>query len=280
MFRFVTDTPSGLSPEQAKAIGVDEMAPSYVRFGDEQYRETYDMTLDEFHAKFKSNPNFPTTSAPSVGDFQDIFEKYKGDTILSINLSRDLSGTVTAAENAANIAGGDITVIDTRNVAAGQTLLIREAIQMAKDGKSAAEIKAAIEALAPRVRQILVLDTLENLKRGGRVGGAQAFIGGLLQFKPLITFKNGRLEPLERQRTLSKAVQRLKELALQDLAGKSNIKLMGVHSGAGADKLAAELMADLKKELKLDYDPMIIAIGASVATHAGPGAVGFAYIQP
>ncbi len=115
MFRFVTDTPSGLSPEQAKAIGVDEMAPSYVRFGDEQYRETYDMTLDEFHAKFKSNPNFPTTSAPSVGDFQDIFEKYKGDTVLSINLSRDLSGTVTAAENAANIAGGDITVIGGRS---------------------------------------------------------------------------------------------------------------------------------------------------------------------
>lgn len=279
MYRFITDTPSGLSLEQAKQVGVDELVASFVRFGDEQFRETLDITLDEFHTKFKNTTAFPTTSAPSVGDFQDVYEKYKGDTIYSVHLSRDLSGTVGAAENAAQISGGDVHVIDSRNVAGGQVLVLQEVIALAKAGKTPDEIKAAIANVIPRVRLIIGLDTLENLKRGGRVGGAQAFIGGLLQFKPLLAIKDGKLAPLERVRTAAKVAPRLKELALQDLAGKSNIKLVGIHTGAGAEKHAEELVNDLATTLNLGYKPMIIAVGASVATHAGPGAFGISYLS-
>ena len=278
MYRFITDTPSGLSQAQAQQIGVDELVASFVRFGDEQFRETLDITLEEFHAKFKNTAAVPTTSAPSVGDFQDVYEKYKGDTIISIHLSRDLSGTVSAAENAAQIVGGDIHIIDSRNIAAGQVLLIQEAIALARAGKTPAEIKAALAEMIPRVRLIIGLDTLDNLKKGGRVGGAQAFIGGLLQFKPLLAIKDGKLAPLERVRTAAKVMPRLKELALQDLTGKSNVKLMGIHTGAGAEGSATELANDLAKTLNLGYTPMIIAVGASVATHAGPGAFGLAYL--
>jgi DegV family protein with EDD domain len=276
MIRVVTDSNADLSSAQAQTLGVDAIVSTYVNFGDKTYRSV-DLPIDEFYALLKSSPDFPKTSQPSVGDFVQAYERFKGDEVVSLHISRDLSGTINSAESAAAMMNGDpaITLIDTRSVNAGQTLLVAEAVRLAQEGAKPAEIKAHIESLIPRVRMHFAFDTLENLKRGGRVGNAQAFLGSVLQMKPIITIKDGKLEPLERVRTMSKAIARLKEIVIQDVAGKPPPKVVVMH--AHAADTAQQIADDLCAQLKIDR-PMIIEAGPAVATHSGPGAVGVAYL--
>jgi DegV family protein with EDD domain len=275
MVRIVTDSTCDLTHEQAAACGIDSVAHLYVIFGDKSYRDTITITTEQFHVMLKSDPNFPTTSQPSVGDFAQIYEQYKGDPIVSIHVSRDLSGTIASAEAARDMVKADVTIIDSRNVNAGLALLVIEAVKLAKQGATPAQIKKEIEALVPRTRLTFALDTLENLQRGGRIGKAQAFLAGVMQFKPIITVKDGRLEPVERVRTSSKAVARLCELSMQDLAGKPAAKVAFMHTAS--PNSARDLMNMVAPQVKLD-NPLIIEAGPVVATHAGPGAVGIAYI--
>lgn len=275
MIRIVTDSTCDLTPEQAAQFGIAAVVPLYVRFGEDQYQDGVTIDRQKFHQLLKTNPNFPTTSQPSVGDFAHVYEQYKGDEIVSIHISRELSGTLASAEAARDLSGANVTIIDSRNVNAGLALLLMEACRLAREGATAAQIKTEIEALVPRVRLIFAVETLENLRRGGRIGGAQAFLGSMLQFKPVITIKNGRVEPLERVRTMAKAVARLKELAAQDLSSQSRRRacFMHVAAPAAADNLKNALAA----EVKLD-ESLVIEAGPVIATHAGPGAVGIAYI--
>ena len=189
-----------------------------------------------------------------------------------------MSGTIASAESASIMMGGDppVTVVDTRTVSAGMALLVLEGVKKAQQGATPAEIKAHVESLAPRTRMHFVLETLENLKRGGRIGGAQALIGGVLQMKPILTIKDGKVEPLERVRTSGKAVARLKEIVLQDLKGQPAPKLCIMH--AAAPELAKQVADDLARELGI-ATPMLLEAGPAIATHAGPGAVGVGYIM-
>lgn len=275
MVRIVTDSPSALTLDHAKQLGIDAVVASYVIFGEESWLENQTITPADFHARLKSSPVFPTTAAPSIGDFIKAYKPLEGESVVSIHLSRDLSGTVAAAEQAVKEVSANITVIDTRNVSAGEALLVLEALKMAKAGKSADEIKSGIEALIPRTHFHIVFETLDNLKRGGRIGSAQAFIGGVLQMKPILTVKHGKLEPLERVRTMPKAIARLKELAVNDLRGKPEFSYMVLH--AAAPEAAAQVAKDLTETLGKP-PTMVLEAGASVATHSGPGAVGVAYL--
>jgi DegV family protein with EDD domain len=276
MVQIVTDSNSGITPEMAKELGIAGVAPTQIIFGDKSYRDSVDLKSEQFYEMLKTT--LPTTSAPSVGDFEEIFSRLKGQDVVALMISSDLSATLKACENAVAMLNGDpaVLVIDTRFVNAGEGLLVMEALNMAKAGHSAAEIKAHIEALIPRVRMNLVLETLENLKRGGRISGASAFIGGVLQMKPILAIKNGKVEPLERVRTFSKALARLKEIAVMELQGQTNPRMMILHAnnGSGAQALAAEM----QQTFKLNYVPMILESGPAVGTHSGPGALGLAYI--
>jgi DegV family protein with EDD domain len=276
MIRIVTDSNADLSPTQAKQLGVSGMGYSYVNFGDKSYRTQIDISSEQFQEMLKTNPVFPKTSAPSVGDYVDVYESLKGEEIISIHISRDLSGTIGSAETAAQMMGNDptIAIVDTRMVNAGQCLFVAEARRLIDSGASLADIKSNLESLTARVKMHIVFDTLENLKRGGRVGSAQAFIGGLLQMKPILSIKNGKIEPLERVRTMSKAVTRLKEIIVSDLQGIPVPRLMVMH--AAAPQAAAQLASELSTMLNIDT-PMIIEAGPAVATHSGPGALGAAY---
>jgi DegV family protein with EDD domain len=275
MVRIVTDSTCDLSEEQARAIGIAAVAKLYVRFGTKSFQDGVTITNEQFVALLKTNPNFPTTSQPSVGDFTHIYEQFKGEPIVSIHVSRDLSGTLASAEAAAAMVGGDITVIDSRNVNAGLALLVQQATQMAQQGAGVAEIKARMDELIPRTRLNFALETLENLRRGGRIGSAQAFLGSMLQFKPIITIKDGRVEPLERVRTMSKAVARLCDIAVQDLQGAQDPRVAFMH--VAAPQAANDLRAAFRERCPLSA-AMVIEAGPVVATHAGQGAVGIAYI--
>ena len=276
MIRIVTDSNADLSPAQAEHFGVSGMGYSYVNFGDKSYRTQIDVNNEQFQEMLKSNPVFPKTSAPSVGDYVDVYERLKADQVISIHISRDLSGTIGSAETAAQMMNGtpEIAIVDTRMVNAGQCLFIAEARRLIDAGASLADIKSHLEALTSRVKMHIVFDTLENLKRGGRVGSAQAFIGGLLQMKPILSIKNGKIEPLERVRTMGKAVGRLKEIVTADLQANPTPRLMVMH--AAAPQAATQLAAELAAALKIDV-PMVIEAGPAVATHSGPGALGAAY---
>lgn len=277
MVKIVTDSNADMNRTLCHEIGVADVAATYVIFGDENF-SSLDLSPADFHARMKSSPALPKTSQPSVGDFVSIFEKLQDDEVVSIHLSRDLSGTIASAESAAGMLGGHppVTVVDTRQVSAGMAVLVMEGVAAAKAGKSAAEVKAHVESLVPNTRMHFVLETLENLKRGGRIGGAQAFIGGVLQMKPILTIKAGKVESLERVRTSSKAVARLKEIVINDLQGKPNPRICIMH--VAAPDLGRQMADDLSKALNIP-PPLLLEAGPAIATHAGPGAVGVGYIM-
>lgn len=275
MMRIVTDSNADIALDLAQQIGIDEVVSTFVIFGDKSFKSS-EMAPAEFHARLKSDPNFPKTSQPSVGDFVSIYEKYKGDEIVVILISKDLSGTFASAESAAMMMSDQsITLIDTRQASAGEAVLVLEAVRLAKQGASPAEIKAHIESLIPRARLHFMVETLENLKRGGRIGGAQALIGGVLQMKPILTIKDGKVEALERVRTSGKALMRLKEIVLQDLKDKPDPKLVVMH--AAAPEAGRQMAEDLAQALGIPT-PTVVEAGPAIATHAGPGAVGVGYI--
>ncbi|MBX7214201.1 MAG: DegV family protein [Thermoflexales bacterium] len=275
MVKIVTDTGSGLSLDEMKAWGVAGMPGIYVMFGDESYRETWDISNDAFHAKLKSDPRFPTTSGATFDDFMKVYEPIKNDGIVSIHLSKKLSVTVDSARVAAKELGTDIAVIDTQFINIAQALYVREALRMANAGASVAEIKTHIEGLIPRTRLYILFETLENLRRGGRIGAAAALLGGVLQAKPILSLKDGALVPVERVRTMPKALARLKEIALEDLkkSAAPMIGFMHSHAPEGVAAFARDVCAELNYK-----DPLILEAGAAVAAHAGPGAIGIAYI--
>ena len=275
MVRIVTDSTCDLNAEQAQQLGIDAIARLHVLFGKQSFVDGATIDNPKFYAMMKENPNFPSTSQPSIGDFVKIYEAFKGEPIVSIHVSRDLSGTITSAEAARDLVGGDITIIDSRNVNAGLALLAAEATRMAREGAIPAQIKERIESLVSSTRLVFALDTLENLRRGGRIGAATALLGGVLQFKPILAIKDGKVEPLERVRTMPKAMARLREIALHDLRDKPEAHAYFMH--AAACDLATELMNSTARHKPL-IDPMLVEAGPVVATHSGPGAVGIAYI--
>jgi DegV family protein with EDD domain len=276
MVRIVTDSNADFSHGLARQLGITDIASTYVIFGEKNYKST-ELSPADFHKLLKTDPSFPKTSQPSVGDFVHIYEQHKDDEIVAILISKDLSGTYASAESAALTMGNHppITLIDTRQVSAGEAVLVMEGVKLAKHGATPADIKSHIESLIPRARFHFVLETLENLKRGGRIGGAQALIGGVLQMKPILTIKDGKVEPLERVRTSGKAVARLKEIVLQDLKGKGDHKIVVMHSDA--PELGNQMVEELSRELGCT-PPKLLEAGPAIATHAGAGAVGVGYI--
>ena len=276
MIKIVSDTASGLTREVAAQHGI-QLISQRVMFGTETLRDGVDITNDVFLQRLKMSKEFPTTSQPPVGDYVDAFKRHldAGHEVLCLSVSSLLSGTYNSAETAKkNLDSDKITLVDTKNVATGQALMVLEAARMVKEGRSVPEIVAHLEPMVAGMHLDFVLDTLEYLAKGGRIGGAQAFVGTLLQMKPILTIRHGRVEPLERVRTKTKAVARLREIVDMSVKAKRNVRLGVVHTGlpAEAEALSQEFrdMYDLDECLVLEMPP-------AVAAHAGPGALGAAY---
>ena len=276
--QIVTDSNSGITPHMARQMGIAGVIATYVNFGDKSYKDSVDLTADQFYEMLKAAPTLPKTAAPAVGDCEAVYRGLKGHDVVSLHISKDLSATMQAAENAAALLNGDpnITFIDTRGVNASQALLVLEALKLAQAGKRVSEIQAHVAALLPRVRMHFVLETLENLKRGGRISNISALIGGVLQMKPILTIRDGKVQPLERVRTSAKAVRRLNEIVLEELKGQSCPQVLFFQ--ADAAQAVGVFKAQICQQLQLDYDPLVLEAGPAVGTHAGPGTVGIAYL--
>lgn len=278
---FVTDSTAGIPADQVKKYNFT-VVPLQVIFGTEAFRDGVDLTQDQFFERLKASKTLPTTSQPSVGDFEAAYKKQlddpEVDSIISVHLSARLpSGTysnaVQAAERLSAGSGKKITVLDTHQVWLAEGLMVINGARAAQEGKSHDEIVKMIEGMRERTKILVLVDTLEYLQRGGRIGGAQALLGGLLNIKPILHVEGGRVEPLERVRTRRKAMERLVELGAEATKGKPCQVCVG-HAQAAED---AKTLAKMVREKLNVTEEFTNDLGPVISTHTGPGVLGFVY---
>jgi fatty acid kinase fatty acid binding subunit len=274
--KIVGATSTGISPEAAQQLDLT-IVPLRVNFGTETLRDSVDISPEAFLDRLVASKQFPTTSQPPAGDFLTVFQKARaaGDDVLCVLLSNKLSGTVMSANAAREQLQDDhIYVFDTLNVSVGESILVIEAARLAQAGKSVPEIVQRLEFMRDKVRLYFVVNTLEYLAKGGRVSNAQAFIGSVLQMKPILKVENGLVEGAERIRTISKAHARLRHIVEEGIRGKSNVQVAVMYTTI---KDKAHKLAD---EIRMDYhlpEVPVYTISPAVSAHTGPGALGVAF---
>ncbi len=276
MTRIVTDTTCGLDISVTSQLGIPNI-PQIIVFGEESFREGVEIDHATFMQRLTTGRIAPKTAAPYPGDFIEAFTELTrtGESIICIHPSADVSGTVRSAEIAkADFPDADIRIIDTRTIAGPLASMVLEADRLARAGAGADEIEAHVRAMIPRAHIYFLVDTLEYLRRGGRIGGAQALLGSILQIKPILTFTNGRVEPFEKARTRQRALARLKEIVLAEAARGADAHVTVMHTDVPAD--AQALAVELKRLLDTPDIPIHQMVTA-IVTHGGPGvlAVGF-----
>ena len=268
----VTDSVSDMPPDVAASYGIT-VVPLIVSFGSESFRPNVNMTTAEFWARMTApDAPFPTTAACSAGDFLSAFDTaFEGgaESVVCITVSDQLSATLKAALIARGMRPDrEIHVIDSRSASAGEGMLAQMGARLAAEGKSGAEIAAVLTERQKDIDLYVALDTLEYLKRGGRISGARAAIGGVLNVKPIITVIDGVVENADRVRSRAKARERVLEL----LTAKPLERATVLHS-TNAD--VEEFYAGFIERSGLDPSLVdTLVIGASVGPHLGPGCVG------
>jgi DegV family protein with EDD domain len=268
----VTDSASDLPPATAAAAGIT-LVPLVVSFGSESFKPGVNLTTEQFWARMTApDAPFPTTAAASPGDFLTAFNAAfdaGADSVVCVTVSGDLSGTLKAAQVAAGeMPDREIHVVDSRSASMGHGMLAQIAADLAAEGVSGAEIARVVEHRKQDLRVFIALDTLEYLKRGGRISGPRAAIGTMLNVKPLITVENGVVENVERVRTRPKARERTLELLTREPLERASI----LHT-TNAD--IEEFHAQFLERSKLDPSKVqLVIVGPSVGPHIGPGSVG------
>ena len=275
--RIVTDNACDL-PDEVTARYRIPVVPLAVRFGDEELVGT---GAKDFWLKCRQSDILPQTAAPAPGAFVEVFRRLASEgaeAVACINLASGLSGTIGSARAAAAEVAGQVhvEVLDSTNASLGQGLLVLGAARLAEAGKSLAEVAAWVAAASGRLQVYGVLDTLENLKNGGRVGGAKALLGSMLAIKPVIQIRQGEVHEESKQRTRSRSLRYL-AAKVAEAAASGRVPELGVMHGAATD---LDVFVDLVS-LAVPRDHQLVAlVGAVVGAHAGPGVIGVAWIEP
>ncbi|MDI6895219.1 MAG: DegV family protein [Bacillota bacterium] len=278
--KVVTDSCSGFPPELAEDRGV-AVIPLTVRFGDKTFRDGVDMTAEEFYRHLPSAPELPKTSQPSVAEFRELFDRLAGhgDTagILVVTLSHKLSGTYQSAVQAAREFNRvPVEVVDSMSASVPQTFAALAAARAADRGAGLREAAAAAREVAARSRLYATLETLEYLRRGGRIGRAAAWAGAVLQIKPVITIDGGEVAPAARLRTRAKAVEFILDRLGDEIKPDRPLHAGIIH--ASSPQEAADLAGEVRRRFQPE-EIIISGLTPVLGTHAGPGALGVAYYQ-
>lgn len=272
-----TDSASDLDPDEAAASGI-HVIPLLVTFGDETFRAGVDLDTSQFWERMlAADAPFPKTAASSPGDFKDAYEaafEAGAEAIVSIHVASTLSGTIKSAQIARDmLPDREIHVVDSLTASMGQGILARMATELAEADVAAEEIAATLEARVTDIKVYVALETLEYLKKGGRISSARAAIGTLLSVKPIISVEQGEVDTVDRVRTRSKARERLIELVTERPVERIAI----LHTMApDIESVRSEILARVP-----DLDPGSVTIdlvGASVGPHIGPGSFGAAIL--
>jgi len=266
--KIVTDSVADLPPDVVKELGIT-VIPILVRFGEKVYRDGIDLTAEQFYQKLKESKLLPGTSVPSPGTVAGAYDKLTEDTneILAITLSSRLSGTYVVAKQSVGLMEKKcrVAVIDSEWATMAEGFIVMKAAKAAQSGASLDEVIAITRKTIPRVDFLCTFDTLEYLRRGGRIGKAQTFLGSVLKVNPLITLRDGVVEPAGKVFFRTKAIERLRSFAMS----YSHIEDMAVEDTAcpgEAETLVKQLSAKLPRE-RIYRSKMTPAIG----THTGPG---------
>lgn len=249
------------------------VVPLYVRFGDESYRDYVELSPEEFYARLRTADELPTTSQPTPGDFLAAYEELAGyERIYSLHISSALSGTYQSATTAAAEVGDKVRTVDTESASAAIAMLGLAIQQRLERGATDEEIGALIERFREEARLIFTVDTLEFLRRGGRIGRASAWAGELLHVKPILTIER-EVIPLKRVRGNRKAVQEFVSAFTSGSEDRPSLKVGIAH--ADAPDRAEQLRKMVRAERPQAEIEIVTTLGAVVGTHAGPGTVGF-----
>ena len=272
--KVITDSSCDLPQELADEHGIT-IVPLSIRFGDEEFVDRQDLTPDEFWSRVAKSPTLPETAAPSPGAFEQAFRAAAAeghDGVVAVLLSGGLSATVQSAELAAEAVKDTIAVkvIDTRQASAGVGLIALNAAKLAEAGKGLEDVAGATAEEVGRTVLYATFDTLDNLRKGGRIGRAQALFGSVLSMKPVIELVDGVVEAESRQRTRSKSLRHLADKVRA--AGKID-HLVLIHADAPDHN---DLLVLLEEFIPRE-DIIVTKIGAVIGTHSGPRAMGVVF---
>lgn len=271
-----TDSTANIPDEFVDDLNI-HVIPQCLNWEGETFLDGIDITPSEFYQRLGQAKELPTTSQPSAGEFHEFFGKLadENQAIIGVFISEHLSGTIDSALTAADMMPDfPIEIIDSQSASMGLGFLAMAVARALKEGSTYKDAAQLARELIPFTHAIFVVDTLEYLHRGGRIGGAQRLLGSLLSMKPLLHLEEGRIEPLARIRTKRKAVEKLLDVVAADTEGKGNLHASVIHAAAPED---AERFKQQVIE-RLDPVELIISeLSPVVGTHTGPGLVGMGY---
>jgi len=272
--RIVTDSACDLSDQELEEWGIG-LVPLSIRFGDKEYTDRTELTVEAFYRELAGSEHLPETAAPAPGAFVAMFNKMQAEgatAVVCINLSEALSATIQSARTAAS--SDDVTipvhVVNSKSVTGGLGSMVLAAARAGKDGASAEEIVAQVESQRERTKVFATLDTLENLKKGGRIGGAQAALGAMLSIKPLLDLSSGEVVAAGKQRTRKRSVAWVRE----QLANAGEVDDLAILHSMAPD--IDDFLASIQ-DIPSVANARVNLIGAVIGTHGGPGIIGITY---
>jgi DegV family protein with EDD domain len=274
MIKIVTDSTCSLDPDDREKYGI-RVVPLNVHFGENQtFQEGVTLNNDQFYAMLAEARELPTTSQPSPGQFLEVFSPLAeaGHEVLCIVISSKLSGTYQSALDAKDrLPDANIVVFDSYLVAAPLGLMVLTAAEMAANGHAKEEIVARLEQMRRDMKVYFVVDTLEYLQKGGRIGAAAAFLGTLLKVKPILILDDGVVKPLDKVRSKRKALQRLLSELESHVSPGQPVQAIAMHAQVPDE--ARELEAEIRRRFNCQR-AIFREVGPVVGTHAGPGLLG------
>ncbi len=276
--RIITDSTADLPKEFVEELDI-KVVPLNVHFGEETFLDWVELKPDDFFVKLRQNDILPRTSQPSPGDFVTAYKEVASteDSIISIHISDKLSGTCQSANMAKDMLQDyDIEVINSKITTMGLGYVAIEAARAAKAGKSKAEVLEIINKALEGMNILFLVDTLEYLQKNGRIGKASAFLGGMLNVKPILALNDeGAVVPVEKVRGNAKARERLVELLKDRIPAGKAIKGTVIHGDALE---TAEKLAEVLKEKFAVKELIIAPVGAVIGSHTGPGLLGLLFM--
>ena len=278
--KIIVDSASDITPAEAKELGLFH-CPLKVLFGDTEYADSIDLTHKEFYEKLASNEAFPTTSQVSPAEFEDTYKEVvdAGDTAVVITISSKFSGTCQSALIAADDYEGKIFVVDSENAALGERILALRGLEYVKEGFTAAQIAEKLNEDKKSIRLFARLDTLEYLKKGGRISAAAAVAGSVLSIKPIISVVDGKVESIGKARGIKQANKLLREFV--DNTNGINTEVPFTFAFSGDERETVEQFAQAHADMwdGEGKEAPMCSIGCVIGTHVGPGVVAVAYFE-
>lgn len=274
---WITDSTAYMEEDWAREHGI-YVVPLNVIFGEESLREGAEITTEAFYARMKDAKALPKTSQPSIGDFVSLYERLAEEYAegIAIHISSGISGTYHTSVQAASMVGFPLKAIDSRIATYPMTYMLKEGIRLEAEGYGADEIAERLEQMKGKFESYFLVDDLHHLHRGGRLNAAQYLVGSMLQIKPILTIKGGKIIPVEKIRTFKKAKERIYEHFNRDAEEKVPMKACVIHANAldEANKWAEEL-----RSLYPHVEYHLSVFGPVIGTHVGAGTLGLTWYK-